>query len=78
MQKSQHSRRYQRLLKILRSSRKRAGLTQLEVARHFGAYMSFVNKVETGERRIDVVELADFCKLYGVKLSAILKQAEIE
>jgi hypothetical protein len=40
--------------------------------------MSFVNKCETGERRIDIVELAELCKLYGVKLVTLLKQAEIE
>ena len=39
---------------------------------------SFVSKVEKGERRIDVVELADFCRLYGVRLSAFLKRAGLE
>jgi hypothetical protein len=35
-------------------------------------------KRESGERRIDAVELADFCRLYGVKLSAFLKRAGLE
>jgi hypothetical protein len=45
------------------------------VAKHFGAHASFVSKVESGERRLDVVELADFCRLYGVRLAAFLKKS---
>jgi hypothetical protein len=50
----------------------------MEVAKHFHAYDSFVSKIESGERRIDVVELAEFCQLYGVRLAAFLKRAGIE
>jgi transcriptional regulator with XRE-family HTH domain len=32
-----------------------AGLTQMEVAQKLGTYASFVSKVESGERRVDVV-----------------------
>lgn len=73
MGKSQHSRRYRQVLKALRDARKRAGLTQLDVARKLGTYASFVSKCESGERRIDVVELADFCRLYGISLMAFLR-----
>jgi transcriptional regulator with XRE-family HTH domain len=78
MSKSRHTVRYERLLQALRAARKDAGLTQTEVAKHFGGHASFVSKVESGERRIDVVELADFCRLYGVRLAAFLKRAGLE
>lgn len=55
-----------------------AGLTQAEVGHKFGGHASFVSKIESGERRLDVVELADFCQLYGLKMNAFLKQAGIE
>ena len=42
------------------------------------AHASFVSKIESGERRIDVVELADLCQIYGIALSAILRDAGIE
>lgn len=76
--KSRHSVRYRRLLQCLREARLTSGLTQTHVAKQFGAHASFVSKIESGERRIDVVELADFCKLYGVRLSAFLKTAHLE
>jgi transcriptional regulator with XRE-family HTH domain len=78
MPKSRHTSRYGRLLQVLRAARKDAGLTQTEVAKHFQSHASFVSKVESGERRLDVVELADFCRLYKVKLVGFLKRAGIE
>jgi transcriptional regulator with XRE-family HTH domain len=78
MEKRKHSKAYARLLRVLVDARKKAGLTQVEVADAFGAHAPFVWKSETGERRIDVVEFAEFCRLYGVKPSAILKAAGLE
>lgn len=78
MPKSQHTPRYARILFALRAARKQAGLTQAEVAKHFRTHPSFVSKIEAGERRIDVVELADFCQLYGVRLAVFLKRAGLE
>lgn len=72
MQKSQHTRNYEQLLDELRQARKTAGLTQGEVAKKLGTYATFVSKCEAGERRIDVIELAAFCKVYGVKLTDFL------
>jgi hypothetical protein len=46
------------------------------VAKHFQSHASFVSKVESGERRVDAVELADFCRIYGIRLAAFLKRAE--
>lgn len=78
MPKSQHSRKYQQLLTALRTARERAGLTQLAVARRLGTYASYVSKCESGERRIDVVELADFCRLYGLSLTSFLKSVDLD
>jgi transcriptional regulator with XRE-family HTH domain len=78
MRKSRYTRRYDQLLVALREARKRSGLTQTQVGRKFGAHASFVSKIESGERRIDVVELADLCRAYGTPLSAILREAEID
>jgi transcriptional regulator with XRE-family HTH domain len=53
---------YQILLTQLRAARKVAGLTQVEVARRLNRTQGYVNKLETGERRMDVVQLRDFCE----------------
>lgn len=60
---------YRRFLGKLRRARKEAGLTQAEVARRLGKPQSFVSKVESGERRVDVVELQILAALYGKELA---------
>lgn len=78
MQKSQHTQKYARLLRALREARKAAGLTQTDVAKRFGSHASFVSKCESGERRIDVIEFAQFCRLYGVKVADLLRSIGLE
>ena len=78
MPKSRYTIRYERLLQALRAARKEAGPTQTQVAKRFQTHASFVSKVESGERRIDVVELAEFCEAYGVRLSIFLRRAGLE
>jgi transcriptional regulator with XRE-family HTH domain len=78
MQKSIHSARYAVLLKVLRESRERAGLTQVQLARKVGETQTFVSKCERGERRIDVIELRTFCQAFGISLKqfvAVLERA---
>lgn len=59
----------QDFLRRLRQARKDAGLTQVEVARRLGRTQSFVTKAERGERRLDVVELRAFARIYKKRAS---------
>ena len=45
--------------------RKRAGLTQRELARRVGREQNFVARVETGQRRLDLIELVQICQACG-------------
>lgn len=78
MKKSQHLQKYRRLIRALREAREEAGLTQLDVAERLGTYASYVSKCESGERRIDAVELADFCRIYGVPLAEFLESVGLK
>lgn len=78
MKKSRYSRKYSALLRVLKDARKEAGLTQQEVGRKFGAHASFVSKCESGERRIDVIEFAAFCGIYGVTAADLLADVGLE
>lgn len=60
---------YREFLERLRQARLEAGLTQSEVADALRKPQSFVSKCETGERRVDVVELQILAELYGVSLA---------
>lgn len=63
-----------RRLKVgpLRQARREAKLGQVDVAKRLCRPHSFVAKGETGERRVDVIELAKFARLYGKPLSFFL------
>lgn len=65
--------KYKRFLERLRQARLEAGLTQTEVANVLQKPQSFVSKCETGERRVDVVELQVLANLYGVPLTYFLE-----
>jgi transcriptional regulator with XRE-family HTH domain len=77
MEKSQHTARYRKLTTALREARERAGLTQADVAARLGTYASFVSKCESGERRLDVIELAELCKIYRTDLLTVLRTAGV-
>lgn len=62
----------QDFLRRLRQARTDAGLTQVEVAKRLGRSQSFVTKAETGERRLDVVELRAFARVYKKRASYFL------
>lgn len=78
MEKTINSAEYVRFLNLLRQRRKQAGLTQEELARRLGATQSFISKCESGERRIDIVELRAFCKAMGISLVQFVETLEVQ
>lgn len=76
MEKSIISSSYACLLECLKESRRQAGLTQVELAERLGESQSFVSKCERGERRIDFIELREFCKAMNTNLANFIRQFE--
>ena len=64
--------RYRQFLDRLKAARLEAGLMQEEVGRKLKKPQSYVSKCESGERRVDVVELGQFAELYGKSVSYFL------
>ena len=50
-----------------------ANLTLREVSAHMGRAHSFLSKCETGERRVDAIELLQMAKLYRKSLDFFLE-----
>lgn len=61
-----YSDEYQMVIKLLRTARKEKGLTQVTLAQALGRPQSFVAKMESGERRLDVVEFAHIAALLSI------------
>lgn len=61
-----YSDEYQMVIKLLRTARKEKGLTQVTLAQALGHPQSFVAKMESGERRLDVVEFAHIAALLSI------------
>jgi ribosome-binding protein aMBF1 (putative translation factor) len=54
-----------KLTAMLVEHRKAAGLRQVDLAEKMGVYQSWVTHMESGQRRIDVVELIELGKILG-------------
>lgn len=79
MPRSRRSPRRARLQQLLIAARQAVGLTQAELALRLKRPQSFVSKYETGERRIDLVELlelADTMNFDAVDLLQRLRQTK--
>lgn len=67
---------YKFFLKRLRTARKHANLTQEQVSKIINKPQSFVSKSESGERRIDAMEAAEFARVYKTSLEHLIKGDE--
>jgi len=68
MLKSIYGAEYKKVVENLRKARVDAGLRQEDVAQKLNKPQSYISKIERGERRIDVVELNAFARLYKKSL----------
>lgn len=71
--KSVHSPEHVAFCDLMVEARKRAGLTQHEVAKRLRKPQSFVAKYEGGERRIDVVEFLTITRAIGADPAKIVR-----
>ncbi len=58
--------RNQAFLQAIRRIRNEAGLTQVELAEQLGKPQSYISKYESGERKLDYLEVLDICEACGV------------
>ncbi len=72
MEKSIYSEEYQQLCALLRQLRREAGLTQVDVAQRLDVPQSFVSKYESGERRLDVIELRHIAEAIDTTLEIVV------
>lgn len=76
MSKSIFSAEAEILRALLRELRSKKGLTQAELSSALEMPQSYVSKYETGERRLDVIELREVCRPLGVTLRSLVAEFE--
>lgn len=73
MTKTLYSNDHKKIVEQLKKARKEAGLDQKDVAKLLGKTQSFVSKIEAGQRRIDVIQLKDFAKIYKKSINFFIE-----
>ena len=63
---------YKKLIERLKQARLDAGLSQQVVADELNKPQSYVSKVESGDRRLNIIEVKEFAKLYKKKLEDLI------
>lgn len=61
-------------IRLLRETRQKKKLTQLDVAKQLGVRQSLISDIERGERRVDVVEFLQLAEAYQFDSAKFLKQ----
>ena len=66
--------KYKVLVRWLAQHRLASGMTQEDLAHRLGKPQSYVSKLETGERRIDIIEFLDITKAIDADPIPLLRQ----
>ncbi len=73
MTRSIRTKKYAYFIKQLRKAREEAGFTQVQVAKKLKRPQSHISNVESGQQRVDVVELQFFAKIYNKDINYFIK-----
>lgn len=65
MTRSRQTKEYAYFIERLKKARLEAGLTQVQVAKKIKRPQSHISNVESGQQRVDIVELKFFAKIYN-------------
>ena len=74
--KTIHSKEHEHLRAMLKQQRDKLGLTQRALAERMGVIYSLIGKIETGDRRLDVIEFIDYCRALELEPSEVLSMLE--
>ena len=73
MSNNLYSEEHEAIVEKLIKARHEAGFDQLEVAKKLGRSQSYLSKIESGQRKIDVIQLKKFAALYRKDINYFIK-----
>lgn len=65
-----------KLYTLLKRVRQEKGIRQVELSKKLGVPQSFVSKYESGDRRLDILELRKVCDALGISLQEFIQELE--
>lgn len=74
--KSIHSKLYHRIIARLRAKREGKGLTQCQLAHILNVRQTYVSRIETCERRLDILELMNICEALGISFIDFVREID--
>ncbi len=76
MSKSLHSDRHQALVEALVAQRKAKGLSQAAVAKQLGRHQPFIANIESGQRRVDLLELLTIARIIDLDVHHLIDRLQ--
>lgn len=70
------TKRHKQLVEFLIAERKKAGIKQVELAKHLGKSQTWVARMENGGRRVDVIEFMELAELIGFNAPKVIRQLQ--
>lgn len=74
MGKTIHQQKYHRMIALLRQKRESCGVTQVQLAKELNISQAAVSKIESCERRIDIIELMDICRVINLPFEEFIAE----
>jgi transcriptional regulator with XRE-family HTH domain len=69
-----HSNEYVWLRQLFIQKRNQLGLSQRALAERLGVIYSFIGKVETGDRKLDIFEFIHYCEALELDVNQVVTQ----
>lgn len=76
VKKTLYTKNYQVFLELVYKIRVASNLRQIDLAKRLEAPQSFISKIESGERRVDLIELLEICRVMNVSIVDFVKELE--
>ena len=76
MDKSIHSHLYHQVIGRLRGKREKLGITQVQLADLLKVNQTFISRVETCDRRLDIIELHHICQVLDVSFVDFIQEVD--
>ena len=73
MSKAIYSKEHKYLVAKLKKARMESGLSQKEAAKLLRKNQSYISKIESGQRRVDIIQLKEFAGIYKKPVNFFLK-----